>query len=49
VIDTEKKTLWRINDCEEVMKSKITEIYVNESLRGLEDRLKREVAVVLSF
>ena len=43
VIDTEKKTLWRINECEESVKSKITAPFVDESLRGLEDRLRRDV------
>ena len=43
VLDTEKKTLWRINDCEALLSQKVTESYVNDSLRGFEDKMKREV------
>jgi hypothetical protein len=46
VIDAERKTLWRISDCEQILKTKITEVFVNDSLRAMEDKLKREVVYI---
>jgi hypothetical protein len=43
VIDAEKKTLWRINDCEEILRSKVTERYVDDSVRSMEEKLRRDV------
>ena len=39
----EKKTLWRIQDCEEMLKKRITEEYVDDSCLALEEKLKRDV------
>ncbi|KAL4446473.1 hypothetical protein ABPG74_001214 [Tetrahymena malaccensis] len=39
----EKKTLWKIQDCEEMMKKRITEDYVDDSIKALEDKIRREV------
>lgn len=39
----EKKTLWKIQDLEEIVKRRITEEYVDDSLRIFEERMKREL------
>ncbi|EGR30463.1 scp-like extracellular protein, putative [Ichthyophthirius multifiliis] len=39
----EKKTLWKIQDCEEMLKKRITEEYVDDSCIALEEKLKRDV------
>lgn len=39
----EKKTLWKIQDLEEIIKRRITEEYVDDSLRLFEERMKKEL------
>jgi hypothetical protein len=41
--DLEKSTLWRIRDCEELLKIRVNEKYVNDALAKLEERLNYEV------
>jgi hypothetical protein len=42
-MDVEKKTLWRIQDCEEMLKKRITQEYVDDSIQGLEEKLTRDI------
>lgn len=45
----EKKTLWKIQDLEEIVKRRITEEYVDDSLRIFEERIKRELIQAVQF
>lgn len=40
----EKKTLWKIQDCEQLLGKRVSGEFVDSSLKGLEDKLKRELA-----
>ena len=44
--DNEKKTLWKINDCLELLKSRVSEKFVSSSVSTLEQKLKKEIAFV---
>ena len=48
-MNIEKKTLWKISDIDEILKRRITEDYVDDSCRALEEKLKREVKVFSKF
>lgn len=39
VDDNQSETLWRIKDCEELLRSRVSDKYVNDSLKALEDKL----------
>ena len=41
--DIEKKTIWRINELENTIKSKINAQYVEDSCRAVEEKIRREV------
>lgn len=41
--DIEKKTIWRINELENSIKSKINAQYVEDSCRAVEEKIRREV------
>ena len=43
LVEVEKQTLWRIKDCEDLLKSRVNDIYVNDAVRKLEEKLKNEV------
>jgi len=43
LLEVEKHTLWRIKDCEDLLKSRINETYVNDSMKKLEEKLKIEI------
>jgi hypothetical protein len=43
VQNVEKKTLWKIQDCEEMIKNRITVDYVDDSIKTLEAKLLRNV------
>lgn len=45
--EVEVATLWRIQDCEELLKSRTSEKYVKEALKDLEERLRAEVVSFL--
>ena len=47
IVDIEKKTLWRICDTEEILKTKINDSYVEECLKSLEERLKRDFGALV--
>jgi len=38
----EKKTLWKINECEDNMKKRVTADYVEDAVIALEEKFKRE-------
>jgi len=41
--EVEKSTTWRIRDCEDLLRSRINDTYVDDSIRLLEERLMKEV------
>jgi len=43
VKDTEKKTLWKISDCEALLQKRVTADYVDNTAKTLEEKLRREV------
>lgn len=43
VKDVEKKTIWKIQDCEALLQKRINNEYVDSSCKNLEDRLRKEV------
>lgn len=45
----EKKTFWKMHECEEMLKKKITEEYVDDSCKFLEDRIKRDVILIYNL
>ena len=47
VDEVEKHTTWRIKDCEDLLKSRINDTYVDDAIRLLEERLTKEVIVGL--
>ncbi|KAL4500552.1 hypothetical protein ABPG72_002976 [Tetrahymena utriculariae] len=46
VKDTEKKTLWKISDCEALLQKRITADYVDNTAKSLEEKLRREIQKV---
>lgn len=45
VNEVEKNTLWKIKDCEELLKLRVNEEYVVDAIRVLEERILREVCL----
>lgn len=43
VNEVEKNTLWKIKDCEELLKLRVNDEYVIDAVKALEDKLLREV------
>ncbi|KAL4506480.1 hypothetical protein ABPG72_000051 [Tetrahymena utriculariae] len=43
VKDVEKKTLWKIQDCEQLLSKRITGEFVDNSIKCLEDKIRREM------
>lgn len=41
--ELEKHTTWRIKDCEDLLKTRINDKYVDDAIRLLEERLMKEV------
>ncbi len=39
--DIESETLWRIKDCEELLKSRVSDKYVNDALRSVEEKIMK--------
>jgi len=44
--EVEKHTTWRIKDCEDLLRSRINDTYVDDSIRLLEERLTKEVDIL---
>lgn len=45
----EKKTLWKIQECEEMLKARVTEDFVNDSIKLMDERIKREVSYLIIY
>lgn len=43
VNDNQAETVWRIKDCEELLKSRVSDKYVNDSLKALEDKIIKQL------
>lgn len=41
VDDIKGETLWRIKDCEELLRSRVSDKYVNDAVKALDDKLNR--------
>ncbi len=41
VDDIKGETLWRIKDCEELLRSRVSDKYVNDMMKTLEDKINR--------
>jgi len=41
--EVEKHTTWRIKDCEDLLRSRINDTYVDDAIRLLEERLTKEI------
>ncbi len=41
VNDNQSATLWRIKDCEELLKSRVSDKYVNDAVKAVEDKLTK--------
>mmetsp|Transcript_14491 Transcript_14491/g.14574 ORF Transcript_14491/g.14574 Transcript_14491/m.14574 type:complete len:433 (-) Transcript_14491:44-1342(-) len=41
--DLELNTLWKIKDCEELLKVRVNEKFVYDAIHGIEDKIKREL------
>lgn len=41
--DVEKHTVWKIKDCEELLRTRVNDQYVEDALRKLETKLTNEV------
>lgn len=44
VDDNQSETLWRIKDCEELLRSRVSDKYVNDSIRALDEKLNRQIS-----
>ena len=43
VFDNQKETLWKIKECEELLRNRISEIKVNDMFRKFESKTNREL------
>lgn len=43
IANIEKETLWKIKDCEELLKSRVSERYVEQSINSLEKRVFKDL------
>lgn len=41
--EMEKKTLWKITDCESLLQKRVTQDYVDTAIKELEEKMKRDV------
>ena len=41
--DIEKDTVWKINDCQELLRNRVSEKFVNDAIKGLDQQFTREV------
>ena len=39
VDDNQAETVWRIKDCEELLKGRVSDKYVNDSIKAVEEKL----------
>ena len=45
--DIEKDTVWKINDCQELLRNRVSEKFVNDAIKGLDQQFTREVILDL--
>jgi hypothetical protein len=43
VNDIEKNTLWKIKDCEELLKNRVSERYVNDAIEKIQESIQLDV------
>jgi len=43
VDDNYSETVWRIKDCEELLRARVSDKYVNDALRSLEEKLQKQI------
>ena len=48
-MNIEKRTIWKISEMEEALKRRVTAEYVDDSVRVMEEKLKKEVNIFISF
>jgi hypothetical protein len=41
---TEKETLWEIRDCQALLKTRVSDIFVNEGIQAVRESLQKELA-----
>lgn len=44
VDDSKSETLWRIKDCEELLRSRVSDKYVNDAVKSIEEKIQRTVS-----
>jgi hypothetical protein len=47
--ELEKHTVWRIKDCEELLKTRVNEQYVDDAVRKVEGRVTYEVNTAIEL
>lgn len=43
IFDVQRRTLWKIQDLENILLTRITKDYVDDSVRLIEDKMRREL------
>ena len=43
VKENEKNTIWKIQDCEKLLQSRVSEKYVNDAINGLKNKIEMEL------
>jgi hypothetical protein len=43
VNDNQSATLWRIKDCEELLRSRVSDKYVNDAIKTLDDKVTKHL------
>lgn len=43
VDDVKGETLWRIKDCEELLRSRVSDKYVNDAIKALDEKINRQI------
>jgi hypothetical protein len=46
VDDIKSETLWRIKDCEELLRSRVSDKYVNDALKSLDEKINRQLGFI---
>jgi len=41
--DIQSETVWRIKDCEELLRSRVSDKYVNDMVKSLEDKISKQM------
>ena len=43
VDDSKSETLWRIKDCEDLLRSRVSDKYVTDAIKSLDEKLSRAI------